>query len=103
MSGMMESDTPPLNKQKDRPNYSSHRGDSNSSVSSNATSGGNNGSDSINKLICESPLKRGRLSSRNEDYAESKRGRIKRTSSGSSTSSTLSFGGLSVNSYERSK
>ena len=98
VSGMMESDTPTSCTQiENSSSYRSHRNDSNSSVGSNATSGENMSS---SKLACESPLKRERI---NEGNTESKRGRILRTESreSSSETSTLSFGGLSVNSYEK--
>ncbi len=72
--------------------FTRHRCSSNSSIGSSGTTGNNTSSETINNMICESPMKRERISTPDK---------FRRDSSESGTN--LSFSGLSMGAAENGK
>ncbi len=87
IDGMMEEDAKSATG-----GFTKHRCSSNSSTCSTATAGNNTTTDTINTMICESPMKRERLSS-------PEKGNDRRVPS-ESGASALSFSGLSMGANE---
>lgn len=79
IDGMMDEDAK-------YPGFTKHRCSSNSSTCSAGTAGNNTSSETLNQMICESPMKRERITSPDKSRRES-------TESGTSA---LSFSGLSM-------
>ena len=89
IDGMMEEDS--------RNTFTKHRCSSNSSTCSTATTGNNTSSETINQMICESPLKKERTASPKHSKERGESGE-----SGPGPTA-LSFGGLTVGKGEKGK